>query len=201
MGADCMLKIINSLLIIFTTVTTISVSSQEMLQDDAERLLFIEPDGWQQIFTDRVDNLSTTEYAPNGSTEKDWKELLSVQQLVNIPDADLDEMVTRVVDHLSRSCADFDIKPIALSGVSHQYPTLGLMVFCGASTQNGLGEFSIIRAISGKENFYILRKSWRTEPFSTDDGAPVDMESRKFWLGYLSYLSVCQPGLGNCPPS
>ena len=51
------------------------------------------------------------------------------------------------------------------------------MVFCGASTQNGLGEFSIIRAISGKENFYILRKSWRTEPFSTDDGAPVDMES------------------------
>ena len=67
MGADCMLKIINSLLIIFTTVTTISVSSQEILQDDAERLLFIEPDGWQQIFTDRVDNLSTTEYAPNGS--------------------------------------------------------------------------------------------------------------------------------------
>ena len=60
---------------------------------------------------------------------------------------------------------------------------------------------AFIEVFSGKENFYILRKSWRTEPFSTDDGAPVDMESRKFWLGYLSYLSVCQPGLGNCPPS
>ncbi len=194
-----MLKIINLLLVIFSIVATISVSSQETLLDKGERLLFVEPDGWQQIFANRVDNLSTTEYAPNGSNEKNWKELLSVQQLLNVPDADLDEMITRVVDHLSRSCTDFDIKPIALSGVSHQYPTMGMMVFCGASTQNGLGEFSIIRAISGKENFYILQKSWRTEPFSTEQGAPIDMESRKFWLGYLSYLSVCQPSLNNCP--
>ncbi len=173
--------------------------AQESPNDDGEQLLFIEPNGWKEIFSERQENLSTTEYAPVGQDEKNWKELLSVQMLLDHPEADLDIMLTRVVDHLSRECSDFDVKPIALTGVSHQYPTAAVMVHCGASTQNGLGEFSIVRGISGYKNFYLLQKSWRLEPYDTETTTPVDLESRKFWLGYLSYLSVCEESLGNCP--
>jgi hypothetical protein len=180
-------------------VLATSSLSQERNNESGEQLLFIEPNGWQEVFSNRQENLSTTEYAPAGQDEKNWKELLSVQMLLDQPEADLDLMLTRVVDHLSRECSDFDVKPIALTGVSHQYPTAAVIVLCGASTQNGLGEFSIVRGISGYKNFYLLQKSWRLEPYDTETKIPVDLESRKFWLGYLSYLSVCEEALGNCP--
>jgi hypothetical protein len=180
-------------------VLATSSLSQERNNESGEQLLFIEPTGWQEVFSDRQENLSTTEYAPAGQDEKNWKELLSIQMLLDQPEADLDLMLTRVVDHLSRECSDFDVKPIALTGVSHQYPTAAVMLLCGASTQNGLGEFSIVRGISGYKNFYLLQKSWRLEPYDTETKIPVDLESRKFWLGYLSYLSVCEEALGNCP--
>lgn len=194
-----MKEILKTAATIVGLVLATSSLSQERNNESGEQLLFIEPNGWQEVFSNRQENLSTTEYAPAGQDEKNWKELLSVQMLLDQPEADLDLMLTRVVDHLSRECSDFDVKPIALTGVSHQYPTAAVIVLCGASTQNGLGEFSIVRGISGYKNFYLLQKSWRLEPYDTETKIPVDLESRKFWLGYLSYLSVCEEALGNCP--
>ena len=194
-----MKEILKTAATIVGLVLATSSLSQERNNESGEQLLFIEPNGWQEVFSDRQENLSTTEYAPAGQDEKNWKELLSIQLLLNQPEADLDLMLTRVVDHVSRECSDFDVKPIALTGVSHQYPTAAVMLFCGASTQNGLGEFSIVRGISGYKNFYLLQKSWRLEPYDTETKIPVDLESRRFWLGYLSYLSVCEEALGNCP--
>lgn len=194
-----MKKIFRTAATIGSLILATSSFSQEASNESEELLLFVEPSGWEEIFSNRQDNLSTTEYAPAGQDEKNWKELLSVQMLLDQPDADLDLMLTRVVDHLSRQCSDFDVKPIALNGVSHQYPTAAVMLLCGASTQNGLGEFSIVRGISGYKNFYLLQKSWRVEPYDTENEIPVDLEARKFWLGYLSYLAVCEEALGNCP--
>ena len=33
-----------------------------------EQLLFVLPDNWIEIYTDRTENLSTSEYIPNGQT-------------------------------------------------------------------------------------------------------------------------------------
>jgi len=163
-----------------------------------EQLLFVEPEKWVQLYADREGNLSTTEYVPKGQTADDWKEMLSVQIAVDTPDADPNEMLTRAALFLAKSCPDYRLHPIELGGVG-DYPTLALMLMCGKSTESGRGEFTILRAISGKQNFYLLQKIWRGTPYTASDDPPVSLDERKLWLGYLAFQTVCDQAAGTCP--
>ena len=81
-------------------------------ENDDEQLLFVLPENWIEIYSDRTENLSTTEYAPVGQTLTDWQEMISVQILLNNGKSDPDIMLTRVATHLKKDCNDFNIKPI-----------------------------------------------------------------------------------------
>ena len=165
---------------------------------DEEQLLFAEPPGWHEVFAEREENLSTTEYVPEGQSDNDWEEMLTVQVLLETPDADPDQLLSSVVNHLSGECDAYAAQPIELGGTG-DYPTLGLMSMCGDLKYSDGGEFILIRGIAGKENFYLLQKSWRTPKFDLRDEPPVDLKQRKFWLGYLAYLRICSPERGDCP--
>lgn len=162
-----------------------------------EQLMFIQPEGWEVVYEEREDNLSTTEYVPPEQTEGLWHEMLTVQIMLEERDANPDLMLTRAVDYLSRRCESFDALPIQLAGVG-KYPTLAVMTLCGLDTSSRLGEVSLLRAIAGEENFYLLQKAWRVAPFDVRKESPVDLESRKFWLGYLAYMRVCNPAKEDC---
>jgi len=164
----------------------------------SEQLLFVEPESWVQLYADREGNLSTTEYVPKGQTEDDWKEMLSVQIAVDTPDADPNEMLTRAALFLAKSCPDYRLQPIELGGVG-DYPTLALMLMCGKNSESGRGEFTILRAIAGKQNFYLLQKIWRGTPYKASDDPPVSLDERKLWLGYLAFQTVCDQAAGTCP--
>lgn len=163
----------------------------------SEQLQFVEPKGWQEVYTDRDGNLSTTEYAPPGQTADDWRELISVQILLDTPDADPDLLLSRAAQHLGRSCTAFEVQPIELGGVG-EYPTLAFMLMCGRNTDSGQGEFTLMRGIAGHENFYILQKVWRVPPYALDAPPPVSLEERKAWMGFLAYLRVCDLAAGTC---
>ncbi|MEX2480009.1 MAG: hypothetical protein WD928_04010 [Gammaproteobacteria bacterium] len=173
----------------------IAVAEEKVL---GEQLLFAEPEGWEEVYADREGQLSTTEYVPAGQNATNWQEMLSIQILLGKPDADPDAMLSQAALHLEKSCPDFELQPIELGGVG-DYPTLAVMVMCGQNTQSGHGEFTLLRGISGKENFYLLQKIWRGPAYQAETGPPVSLDERKFWLGFLAFLTVCDPALGNCP--
>lgn len=165
----------------------------------AEGLLFVKPDGWHEVYTGREGALSTTEYVPNAQNAENWREMLTVQILLEEPEADPDKLVSNVVRHLTGSCPALELQPIDLGGTSEAYDSVTVMLACGKQPETGHGDFSILRGIAGKENFYLLQKSWRLEPYDVKDDPPVSLEARKFWLSYLAYLSVCDPTDAPCP--
>ena len=163
-----------------------------------DELLFALPPGWHEIYQGREENLSTTEYVPETQGEKDWEEMLSVQIVVGLGDADPDRVLSNIVNHLDGQCLDFDVKPIELGGTG-AYPTLAVILNCGELRSNSKGEFSLLRGIAGGENFYLLRKTWRTDLYRTGEAAPVPLDERKFWMNYLAFLRICNTEAGDCP--
>lgn len=191
-------RFIASLLVVFIYCAVNVAVAQEDSDDGGEQLLFVQPKGWHEVYADAEANLSTTEYVPVAQSADDWEEMLTVQVVVGLKDADPEVLLSNVAEHLEGECAEFDLKPIELAGVG-DYPTLGVMIMCGRKKASVHGEFTLLRGIAGKENFYLLQKSWRTDQFNPAEDTPVELDDRKFWLGYLAYLTICDPALKNCP--
>ena len=189
-------KISSKNIFLFALVFFMAVPADEK---GSEQLLFVLPDNWVETYTDRTENLSTSEYVPNGQTEASWSEMISIQILLDTGNSDPDLMLTKVAGHLKKECTGFNIKPIQLTGINNTYPSLTMMTFCPKKKEGEYGEISIVRGISGKQSFYLLQKLWRTRPFTSEEEFPINLEQRKFWLGYIAYLGICDPKLKNCP--
>ena len=175
------------------------VLSQSDSEDSEERLLFILPEGWKEEFADRTESLSTTEYVPEGQSEANWEEMLTIQTLLNKPSADPVKMMSGITKYLSQDCSEFDYKPIDIGGIDNNYPSMAVLVLCGQEKERNGGYVSLLRGISGEENYFLLQKTWKTRPFNSQKKSPINLEQRKFWLGYLSYLRVCSKSRGDCP--
>lgn len=168
-------------------------------KNNGEQLLFILPEGWKEEYTDRTESLSTTEYVPEGQNETDWDEMLTIQILLNKPKADPVKMMSGVTKYLSKDCKVFDYKPIDIGGIDNNYPSLAVLALCGEKREGQEGYVSLLRGISGQKNYFLLQKSWKTQEFDTQGRSPINLEQRKFWLGYLSYLRICNKERGDCP--
>ena len=114
--------------------------------------------------------------------------------------ANPETVLANVAVHLAEECRDYDAKPIEIAGAG-AHPNLGMLLTCGLHTESNKGEVSLLRGIAGTENFFLLRKTWRTSEFSVQDDPPVSLEERKFWLGYLAYLRLCDPLAEDCSVS
>ena len=156
-------------------------------------------EGWKEEFTDRTESLSTTEYIPEGQSEADWEEMLTIQILLNKPSADPVKMMSRITKYLSQDCKAFEYRPIDIGGIDNNYPSLAVMALCGQKKEENNGYMTLLRGISGEENYFLLQKTWKTKFFDTQKKSPINLEQRKFWLGYLSYLRICNRERGDCP--
>ena len=175
------------------------IAQSENTGNTDEQLLFLLPDGWKEEFNDRTDSLSTTEYVPVAQSGDDWDEMLTIQILLDKPSSDPVKMMSGITNYLSKNCSAFDYKPIDIGGIDNNYPSLAVLVLCGREKDESQGYVSLLRGISGEENYFLLQKSWKTKPYDIKSKTPINLEQRKFWLGYLSYLRICNQKRGNCP--
>ncbi|MDC3160105.1 hypothetical protein OA861_01155 [Pseudomonadota bacterium] len=176
-----------------------ALSQSDRNDTNGEQLLFILPEGWKEEFKDRTESLSTTEYIPEGQTETDWEEMLTIQILLNKPSTDPVKMMSGITKYLSQDCRAFDYRPIDIGGIDNNYPSMAILALCGQKKERDSGYVSLLRGISGKKNFFLLQKTWKTKLFDTQKKSPINLEQRKFWLGYLSYLRICNNEQGDCP--
>ena len=119
------------ILLISMAIAQPALSQSDNEDASKEQLLFILPEGWKEEFTDRTESLSTTEYIPEGQSEADWQEMLTVQILLNKPSADPVKMMSRITKYLSQDCKAFDYRPIDIGGIDNNYPSLAVLALCG----------------------------------------------------------------------
>lgn len=165
---------------------------------DGELLLFVVPEKWTEYLKETVEGISTTEYVPEGQDHEDWHEMLTFQIMHAVNELTAEQILSAIAHRAKSYCEGFDVQPIQLAGVG-DYPSVAIMMLCGRNKQTGRGEFMLIRGIEGEDNFYILQKSWRVPVYDVTETTPIELEDRRFWLGYLSYLRVCDTRKESCP--
>ena len=182
---------ITMLLLLKVLVVAQPVLSQSDSEDSEEQLLFILPEGWKEEFADRTESLSTTEYVPEGQSEANWEEMLTIQTLLNKPSADPVKMMSGITKYLSQDCSEFDYKPIDIGGIDNNYPSMAVLVLCGQEKERNGGYVSLLRGISGEENYFLLQKNVENKTIQFSKKIPHQSRTEKV----LAWIFILFKGL------
>jgi len=87
----------------------------------------------------------------------------------------------RIAALWAKSCAGAESAPI-LSAVESGYPVTMWVASCPLNTQSGKPELTFMKAIAGKDSFYVVQKAFKFAP---------SKEQTTTWTQYLKKVSVC----------
>jgi hypothetical protein len=126
--------------------------------------------------------LRMTEMIPSTQELGTWKEMLTIQVFLGgIPNATPEIFLARMGDMWKKSC-DNAVVELLHRGQENGYPVAFGMLTCPLNKAVGQPEITGIKAIQGKDSFYVVQKAWRMKP------TPEDVKN---WTGYLARVRVC----------
>ncbi|MFZ2300797.1 MAG: hypothetical protein WAW10_02885 [Gallionella sp.] len=179
--------------IAFVLMVACPFASQAQLKD--ENLLQNVPPGYKIASQVRQGNAAITQMVPDGESLKDWSETLAINVFLGEKNATVEQFqdfhLKRWLNGCPERAAVGGIKPVA-KGTDNGYPYAIWAVSCKRSPVAGPSEFAWMKAIKGNDSFYVIQKSFRSEP---------SPEQVAHWVQYLAKLSVCDTRLPDraCP--
>jgi len=147
---------------------------------EGENLLVSLPDGYKIDFQKRQGNTQITEMVPKAESVNGWTEMVTVQVfhgLKAIPERFRD----RITGLWSKSCPGAQSAPI-FSAVENGYPVTMWLSSCPHNKETGKPEFTFMKAIAGKDSFYVVQKAFKQTP---------SKEQTATWTQYLKKAAVC----------
>jgi len=147
---------------------------------EGENLLVSLPPGYKIGFQKKQGNTQISEMVPAAETVESWTEMVTVQVfhgLAATPEAFRD----RIVQGWAKACARAIVKPIA-SAVEKGYAIAFWLLSCPLNPQSGKPEVTFMKAIRGKDSFYVVQKAFRFEP---------SQEQVVTWTKFLKNVGVC----------
>ena len=166
---------------------------------DKERLLLEVPGGWVKIDSQSDEHVQSAYYLREGVDADDAKEILAAQIIFGRADRKPEAILGVLADEADKQCDPFHAAAIPLEDVNPEYATLAIMVLCGWNKAAQTGEVTLVRAITGKQNLYLIQKIWKTLQYNLDDEVPVSFDERKTWREFLFSVDICQLDSNNCP--
>lgn len=160
-----------------------------------ENLLQKLPAGYKIAMQTRQGNAATTQMVPEGESIKGWSETIAVNVFLGERNATVEQFqkfsVMRWLNGCPGGVGESDVKPVA-KGDDNGYPFAIWSLSCKRSPESGPSEFAWFKAIKGNDSFYVIQKSFRSEP---------SPELAAHWIQYLDKLSVCDTRLPDrvCP--
>lgn len=161
-------------------------------------MLLSPPRSWQRVSYNYKDNVEISEYIPAGQTPEEWKERITVQIMHGVKGADPESILGKLLSAAERACDNLGARVIPFQQGS-DYSTRGVIQGCGHVRDSPYGEFTIIRAIAGKNNLYVIQKAWRLPAWETSESPGVSDDEILKWLDYLGSARVCDTRERNCP--
>jgi hypothetical protein len=163
-----------------------------------EFLFATPPAGWVVGYHARQGNASIVEYVPAGQTVQNWTEMVTVQ-VWHGPQPSLDpkEFVLRIAGRFQRVCKTLQVSPPSVRQISG-YDNASLALECRdpdrsqapAQVLSKSIEFLAVRAIRGRDGFYVIQRAWHGDTEQPD--APMKSEATlNEWRRYLSQVEVC----------
>jgi hypothetical protein len=166
-----------------------SAFAAEPLQD--ENLLISVPQGWEMVTSDKQDGITLSEFVPKGQTAADWRQMITIQIFHNLRKTDAKGFLDKMTDAAkSQNQNDLFVARSLDMPENGEYPSHGVLWYCGQAKYSGKGEVTLIRAIRGQDALYLVQRAWRQEPFTSIKQASVSQKDIDDGVAYLKKANV-----------
>lgn len=163
-----------------------------------ERLLADAPSGWKEVFSSNNPGLRMVEFIPEDQTNASWQHKITFESLSGDPLPDPIEFLQGLSVDQSGTCDGFESFN-TFSGLENGYPTMVRLMVCKRSDIINQSQVTMLKAIQGEENFYMITRAQRGPPLADDTAALTDEEIAG-WTLYLKAISVCNDSADHpCP--
>ena len=148
---------------------------------EGEVLLVTVPKGYKIGFEKKAGNQIMTEMVPEGETVKNWTEMVTVQIFLNMRGVTPAQYRERIQSMWSQACDGSEFSRVK-EGDDGGYPTLTWFSKCPHNNATGKPELTWMKAIQGRDSFYLVQKAYKFEPTA---------EQKTTWGAYLDSVGVC----------
>lgn len=154
-----------------------------------ETLLVGMPKGYKVGHQQRAGSQAISEFVPQAQTVENWTEMVTVNIFFGLRDMTPSRYRTNMEGNWAKACAGSEFSKVK-EGAENGYLTLTWFQKCPKNPQTGKPELTWMKAIQGRDSFYLVQKAFKFEPTA---------EQRREWGGYLDSVRVCDTRLADRP--
>jgi hypothetical protein len=151
--------------------------------------------GWKLSATDNQNNVITSEFVPSGEITPGWSELMTLQIFIAKRDLAPKDFALRIIAAFGKRCEFYDGGKPFLKRING-YLSAQVVLSCGRNIISGKGTLTLIRAIAGRENLYVVQREAHGDPFK-DGRTPIPISKLKDWERFLNAVLVCDTRYAN----
>jgi hypothetical protein len=156
----------------------------------SEKLLVPPLPGWSEAYHASGHGIELIEYVPPGQNINTWSQMLTVEIFYGRGGTKPRDIQQKIVEGLRENCEGLHVSDLG-SGTASTLPAVRWLVYCSKFRPLGTGQIFYSQAIGGKDNFYLVQRSWNGAPFDLTKPLPIPEALLKEWEGYLNQISVC----------
>ncbi|PCJ20444.1 MAG: hypothetical protein COB04_04090 [Gammaproteobacteria bacterium] len=146
-----------------------------------ENLVYQAPDRWTMSYDKKTDKHWMTGWTPEDQERDSWQDMLSIQVVYNATSKNPVQFIKGMAKSAEKACPGSKGK-IWEEGERDGYQYVIWFHDCKKNPNTQQMEVSILKAMLGSDNFYVLQRAWRSEPSKSD------LEQ---WATYLKKASIC----------
>ena len=165
----------------FLAALALTVAAPSARALEGEVLLVAVPKGYKIGYEKKAGNQIMTEMVPEGETVKGWTEMVTVQIFLNMRGVAPAEYRARIEELWAGACARSEFATVK-EDTEGGYPTLTWLSKCPHNNATGKPELTWMKAIQGRDSFYLVQKAYKFEPTA---------EQKKQWDDYLDSATLC----------
>jgi hypothetical protein len=154
-----------------------------------ENLLVSLPNGYKVGYQKTTPKGAISEMIPAAETVENWTEMVTVQIFLNTRGVNPTLYRDRMQKVWSNACADSEFAKVS-DGIENGYAALTWMQKCPVNPQSGKPEHTLLKAVQGRDSFYLVQKAFKFEPSA---------EQRREWDRFLEGVRVCDTRLPSRP--
>ena len=171
------MKYIPSLIVaaLFSTVAYAAIDGEILMQPMLKGYKL----GWQNINSER----NWQEYVPEGETVDNWTTMVTTQIFFKMAQTTPPEFLQGMAHRCGVACPNAMLdtflpnmpKPAGMySAQSNGYPISMMFLRCPENPQTHKPENTLVRAIQGKDSFYVVQYAFKFEPTQPQIGEAMD---------------------------
>ena len=155
-----------------------------------ENLLVAPLPGWTQAYSASGNGIRLLEYVPPGQNVNAWSQMATIEIFYGRGGTKPRDVQQKIVEGFRENCEAIHVSDLG-SGTASTLPAVRWVTYCSKFKPLSTGEISYSQAISGKDHFYLIQRSWRGAPFDLTKPLPIPETTLKEWEAYLNQVSVC----------